>query len=94
MANKTKGVKCSFCGKSQEADGSILSPDLNGRYLYTFQYALSIPDEGDFYVIAEVFEDSAGMQTKTGTVFAVDIYTGEYYKLSRGALDNYILEPY
>lgn len=51
-----------------EADGSILSPDLNGRYLYTFQYALSIPDEGDFYVIAEVFEDSAGMQTKTGTV--------------------------
>lgn len=81
-------------GKTVEADGSILSPDLNGRYLYTFQYALSIPDEGDFYVISEVFEDSAGMQTKTGTVFAVNIYTGEYYKLSRGALDNYILEPY
>ena len=53
-----------------------------------------IPGEGDFYVISEVFEDSAGMQTKTGTVFAVNIYTGEYYKLSRGALDNYILEPY
>ena len=25
MANKTKGVKCSFCGKSQEAVGRIIA---------------------------------------------------------------------
>lgn len=81
-------------GKNVEEDGSILAPDLNGRYLYMFQYALAVPEEGDFYVIAEIFEDSAQIQSRTGSVFAVNIYTNEYFKMSRGALDNYILEPY
>ena len=80
-------------GKVVENDGSIKAEDLNGRYLYIYQYALSIPDEGDFYVIAEIFEDSAGIQSKTGTVYAVNIYTNEYFKMSRGALDEFILEP-
>ncbi|MGN1204335.1 MAG: hypothetical protein ACI4SA_04675, partial [Lachnospiraceae bacterium] len=66
----------------------------NGRYLYMFQYALAVPEEGDFYVIAEIFEDSAQIQSRTGSVFAINIYTNEYFKMSRGALDNYILEPY
>lgn len=65
---------------------------LSGRYLYTFQYALSIPSQGDFYVIYEIYEDSAGVQNRTGTNYAVNVYTQEYFTLSRDALGGYVLE--
>ncbi|MGN1147151.1 MAG: chitobiase/beta-hexosaminidase C-terminal domain-containing protein, partial [Lachnospiraceae bacterium] len=80
-------------GRITDVSGTIAG-DLNGRYLYNFQYALAIPNEGDFYVISEVYEDSAGVQNKTGTTYAVNAYTQEYYKLSRDALDGYILETF
>lgn len=80
-------------GKIKDHAGTI-NADLAGRYLYQFQYAISIPDAGDFYVIDEIFEDIAGVQAKTGTTYAVDVYTQQYYRLSRGALEEYILEPF
>lgn len=64
-----------------------------GRYLYMFRYTLSIPEQGHFYIVSEVYEDTAGMQARTGTVYAVNIYTGDCFKLSRGVSDDYILEP-
>ena len=64
-----------------------------GRYLYMFRYTLSISEQGDFYIVSEVYEDTAGIQERTGTVYAVNIYTGECFKLSRGASDEYILDP-
>ena len=66
---------------------------VDGRYLYLYQYVLGIPEQGDFYMVAEVFEDSIGVQNRTGTVYAVNVYTQECFKATRGALDDYILEP-
>ena len=80
------------------ANGKILDGEgtpagsLNGRYLYVFQYALSIPSQGDFYVIYEMYEDSAGVQNRTGTNYAVNVYTQEYFTLSRDASGSYVLE--
>ena len=79
-------------GKIIDYSGNTAT-DLNGRYLYNFQYALAIPEQGSFYIISEVYEDSAGVQNKTGSTYAVNVYTQEYYKLSVDALDNYILDP-
>lgn len=78
-------------GKIWDASGTTTG-DLSGRYLYEFQYALSIPMQGDFYVIAEIYEDSSGVPNRTGTTYAVNIYAPEYYKLSVGESDEYILE--
>lgn len=78
-------------GKLTDASGTIAG-ELSGRYLYAFQYAAAIEAQGDFYVIAEIYEDTAGVQNRTGTVYAVNIYTQEYYKLSKDALDAYVLE--
>lgn len=80
-------------GRIQDDAGTVTG-EISGRYLYMFQYALAIPDAGDFYVISEVYEDLAGIQNKTGTTYAVNVYTQECYKLSRGALDDYILETF
>ncbi len=78
-------------GKIQDYNGNNAESQV--RYLYQFQYVLSIPDRGNFYVISESLEDSTGIQSKTGTNYAVNAITKEYYKLSLDALDNYVLEP-
>lgn len=70
-----------------------LSGGLEGKYLYQFQYAVFIPNEGEFYVIDEIYEDTAGVQTKTGTTYAVDAFTQEYFKLSRNAYGDFMLSP-
>lgn len=80
-------------GKTTDMYGTIAG-DLTGKYVYRFQYALAIPKQGDFYVISEIYEDSAGIQNKTGITYAVNVYTMEYYKLSKDALDNYVLEAF
>lgn len=80
------------------ANGKILDTagtpagNMNGRYLYAFQYARSIPEQGDFYIIYELYEDSAGVQNRTGTTYAANVYTQEYFTLSRDALGGYTLE--
>lgn len=79
-------------GKIMDYYGNAAT-DLKGRYLYNFLYALGIPEQGNFYVISEVFEDSTGVQSKTGTTFAANVNTQEYYKLTVDSLDHYILEP-
>lgn len=80
-------------GKIKDYAGTP-SGDLSGRYLYQYQYVLAIPEQGDFYIIAEVYEDSAGVQNRTGTTYAVNVYSLECFKLTRGALDDYILEAF
>lgn len=78
-------------GRLKDVSG-VPSGDLSGRYLYQYQYVLAIPEQGDFYLVAEVFEDSAGVQSRTGTIYGVDVYSLACYKLTKGALDEYILE--
>ncbi len=80
-------------GKIQDYDGTV-NNELNGRYLYYFQFALAIPEAGDFYVISEIYEDSTDVQNKTGTTYAVNVYTQEYYRLLKDASDEYVLEAF
>ncbi len=80
------------------ANGKILdvqgtpAGSISGRYLYAFQYALTIAKQGDFYIISEIYEDSAGVQNRTGTTYAANVYTQQYFVLSRDALGGYVLE--
>lgn len=79
-------------GKLLDLSGNI--PDMEGLYQYDFQYALTIKEQGDFYVIAEIYQDTAGVRTKTGTSYAVNIYSGTIHKLVTDARGNYLLEEF
>ena len=77
-------------GKIYSEDGSY-STESAGKYLYQYQFATNINGIDDFYVIAEVYLDDTGAQTKTGSYYAVNIYTGESWKLQRDEKNNYNL---
>lgn len=78
-------------GKIYNSTGD--SYQVAGRYLYVFQYSLAVPEKGYYYVIAEIYEDSAGIQTKTGSYYAVDIYDETVYKITNSN-GNYLLEGF
>ena len=80
-------------GKIKDAGGTPAG-EIPGRYLYQYLYVLAIEEQGDFFIVAEVYEDSAGVLNRTGTTYAVNAYSLECYKVTRGALDNYILEAF
>lgn len=80
-------------GKIKDKAGTPAG-DMAGRYLYHYQYVLAIQGQGDFYIVAEVYEDSAGVQNRTGTTYAINVYSLECYKLTRGAWDDDILEAF
>lgn len=79
-------------GKIQDASGT--QADMPGRYLYAFRYAAEIESQGDFYIISEVYEDTAGIQSYTGIHFAVNIYTQECFKVSKDAYGKLIIEAF
>lgn len=61
------------------------------RYLYQYQNVISIDGEGDFYVIAEYYRDEDGVQNKTGSYYAVNVYNKDCYKLLINGNNNYTL---
>ncbi len=79
-------------GKIYDFNGN--SSETEGKYQYLFQYAVSIEDAGDFYVITEVIEDSTGTRDRTGSNYAVNIYTGDCYKLYIEEYGKYRLESF
>lgn len=50
-------------------------------YQYQFLWVVNINDINDFYVVAEVLVDAEGIAAKTGNYFAINAYTGNFYKL-------------
>ncbi len=60
-------------------------------YKYCYQYVTNVNGIDDFYVIAEIFSDLDGIQTRTGSYYAVNAYTGEIFKLQIDENDNYTL---
>lgn len=78
-------------GKIYNSSGD--SYQVTGRYLYVFQYSLAVPEKGYYYVIAEIYEDSAKIQAKTGSYYAVDIYDETVYKITKNN-GNYLLEGF
>ena len=76
-------------GKIQDEVGHF--DDTEAAYKYEYQYVTSIKNVGDFYVIAEILRGADGSLTKTGTSFAVNIYSGERFKIERDSLNRMIL---
>lgn len=70
------------------------TPDRNEKYEYVFQAAISIPDRGDFYQISELIVDQDGNKNRTGSYFAVDIYSGDCYKLYQDDLNGFQIESF
>ncbi len=78
-----------FTGKIRDAQGYF--DDSEAMYKYQYQYVININDEGHYYVIAEILQDAEGILTKTGNNFAVNVYTGELFKLQKDGNNNYTL---
>ena len=55
--------------------------DTKACYQYQFLWVININDINDFYVVAEVLVDAENIAAKTGNYFAVNAYTGNFYKL-------------
>lgn len=84
-------VECMMCvGKIYNEKGEF-STESAALYKYAYQYVMNINQIDDFYVIAEIYRDEDGVQAKTGTYFAVNCYTGEYFKLQTDENGNYVL---
>ncbi len=62
------------------------------RYVYEYQYVANIKEVDDFYVYAEMYQDIEGNISKTGSYFAVSVYSGKLYKLYIDENNNYTLE--
>jgi predicted methyltransferase len=77
-------------GKILEASG-IYSEESQERYIYQYQNVVSIDEAGYFYVIAEVLADGEGVLSKTGSYYALEIYSGEFYKLWADERGSYTL---
>lgn len=60
-------------------------------YQYEYQYVANINEVDDFYVIAELLRSADGTTAKTGTNYAVNVYTGEYFRLEQDRLGRYTL---
>lgn len=79
-------------GKISDTIGT--SKGLNGWFKYQFLYPVTIEGYGDFYVIAELFQDITGNREKTGILYGVNIYDRTIYKLSKDKSGNYLLEGF
>ncbi len=73
------------------ADGLGTTWDGLGKYLYKFQHVIHIEGSGNYYFIAEIYEDLTGLQTKSGVMYAVDIQTGDIYRVTGDEEGNYTL---
>lgn len=75
-------------------DLSGLSYEIYGRYLYKYQYVTNVENQGDFYILAEIYEDTQGIQNRTGALYAVGIYDGKRYRLSLDENSQYVFEEF
>ena len=50
--------------------------EIEGRYVYEYETLVEIPNLGYYYKLSESIVDSAGKQTQTGRLYAVEVYSG------------------
>ncbi len=60
-------------------------------YQYEYQYVMNINGIADFYVVSEILRSSDGTAAKTGSNYAVNAYTGEFFRLEQDKYGNYSL---
>lgn len=66
-------------GKIRDNSGHF--DDSSACYQYQYLWVINIDEINDFYVVAEVLVDTEGISAKTGNYYAVNAYTGNFYKL-------------
>jgi hypothetical protein len=71
---------CMSIGKIYDKSGHF--EDSSAAYKYQYQYVTNINEVDDFYVIMEIFRAADGSLTRTGTYYAVNVYTQEIYRLA------------
>lgn len=76
-------------GKVSDRAGSC--NDAGDMYKFYYQYVININEISDFYVIAEFHQSADGTLVRTGTDYAVDIYTKEQYRLQQDSRGRYEL---
>ncbi len=65
--------------------------DTAARYLYQYEYVTGIEGAGDYYVVSEVYKDESGVQSKTGSYYAVSTHEKKCYKLLIDENNNFSL---
>ncbi len=60
-------------------------------YQYEYQYVMNINAVDDFYVVSEFLCSSDQTAAKTGSNYAVNAYTGEFFRLEQDKYGNYSL---
>lgn len=78
-------------GRILDVQGSIPG-EMQGTYLYLFQSVQNFADLGDYYIFAEIYTDAV-TQVNTGALYAVNVYTGECYRMSWDGTGIPGLEP-
>lgn len=73
-----------------EVDGTL--PNKAGFNIYIVS---TIVDIGgiDFYLVAEYYEDTIGIRTRTGNLYGVDANTGTLFKITADDRGNYFANP-
>lgn len=80
---------CMGIGKILDREGHF---DESGAfYRYRYQYVSNIGGVADCYVIAEFLCSADGGVARTGSNYAVNVYTGEYFRLGQDQYGNYSL---
>lgn len=74
----------------------VLSPDgrfdsTADRYAYPFRYAISVEEQGDFYVLEENLIRGGQAPVPIGNLFAVNVYSGIIYGLQIDEYHTYSL---
>ncbi len=65
-----------------------------GKNAYEFQYAISVEEMGEFYLIKEVHYPEVGPSYDTGVLFAVNVYDRTIYRAEIDENLNYVLTLY
>ena len=66
-------------GKIRDDSGHF--EDSEACYQYQYLYVIDINDINAFYVVAEVFVDAQGVAARTGNYYAINAYSGYFYRL-------------
>lgn len=79
-------------GKIYDTSGHAY--DISGKYVYKLWYVTNIKENGDFYIIAEYYDDTEGIVTRTGALYAVGVYDGIRYRLSLDENSQYVFNEF
>lgn len=76
-------------GKVYDEEGHF--DESGAAYLYEYQYVTSVDEESIYFVISEILRSAGGERERTGSSYAVNAQTGEYFRLEQDKKGRYTL---